>query len=158
MPRTVNPRLRLDSHIALWCVMACSLIAAGTGAAQDSAAPDMTTRRARLRGSGPDPNITASAEVNVRSVPSGVVPPPSKVGEGRALCSVTFDNHTDLVAKTYIDGRFAGTIRPFGELSASIVSGAALLYARAEFDDGTADAWGPVRVTCRTTYRWKLAD
>jgi hypothetical protein len=118
----------------------------------------LITRRTRLRGSGADPNVAAGTEVNTRTRPSGVVPPPSKVDEGRALCSVTFDNHTDLIAKTYIDGRFAGTTRPFGELSTSIPPGAAVLYARAEFDDGTADAWGPVRVTCRTTYRWRLAE
>jgi hypothetical protein len=132
---------------------------AGSGAAQEPATPDMVTKRVplRLRGSG-DPNVTADSEVNARNRPSDVVPPLSKTPAGRALCSVTFDNHTDLITKIFIDGKFAGTVRPFGELSASVVPGPAGLYARAEYEDGTADAWGPVRATCRTKYLWRLAD
>ena len=90
--------------------------------------------------------------------PSDVVAPAGKAPNGRPLCSVTFDNHTDLITKTFVDGRYAGTIRPFGALSASVVPGSALLYARAEYDDGSADAWGPIRVSCRTKYLWRLAD
>jgi hypothetical protein len=127
------------------------------GAAQEAARPDMVSKRVRLRGAE-DSNITAGGEVNVRGTPSNVVPPASKAPGGRALCSVTFDNHTDLIAKTYIDGHFAGTIRPFADLTTSIVAGGVVLYARAEYDDGSADAWGPVRASCRTKYTWRLAD
>ena len=157
MPHRVNARPRRYLRIGLLCIMAFVGLAPSR-AAQDAQTPDLITRRVRLRGAGPDANVTAGAEVNVRTRPSGVVPPASKADEARASCSVTFDNQTDLITKTYIDGRFAGTIRSFGEISASIVPGTAILYARAEFDDGTADAWGPVRVTCRTHYRWRLAE
>jgi hypothetical protein len=117
----------------------------------------MVTRKVRFRG-GDDPNVKPGAEINVRDRPSDVVPPATKVQSGRALCAVTFDNHTDLITKTYIDGRYAGTIRPFGALSASTPPGSAVLYARAEYDDGSADAWGPIRISCRTNYLWRLAD
>jgi hypothetical protein len=127
------------------------------GAAQVSGTPDQVTRKARFRGSA-DPNVKPGAEVNVRDKPSGVVPPQGKTPAGRASCSITFDNDTDLITKTYIDGVYAGTIRPFGELSASSVPGSTVLYARAEYDDGSADAWGPIRVSCRTKYLWRLAD
>jgi hypothetical protein len=128
-----------------------------TGAAQVSGTPDLVTRKARFRGSA-DPNVKPGAEVNVRDKPSGVVPPQGKTPAGRATCAITFDNDTDLITRTYIDGVYSGTIRPFGELSASAVPGSTVLYARAEYDDGSADAWGPIRVSCRTKYLWRLAD
>ena len=134
-----------------------TFVYAAAGTAQEAGTPDMVTRRARLRGVE-DSNITSGGEVNVRNKPSDVVPPASKAPTGRPLCSVTFDNHTDLIAKTYIDGHFAGAIRPFGALSASVPPGSAMLYARAEYDDGSADAWGPIRVSCQTKYLWRLAD
>jgi hypothetical protein len=127
--------------------------------AQDEAKPDLVSRRVRLRGAG-DPNFKPGGEINVREkAPAGQFPPPLPAPPvERTLCSVTFDNRTNLIAKTYIDGQFAGTIRPFAELSTSIVAGAAMLYARAEYDDDSADAWGPVRINCRTKYLWRLAD
>ena len=136
------------------CLLLVTAIAVG---AQVADKPDMVSRKARLRGVN-DVNIKPGAEVNVRDKPSDVVPPATKAAAGRALCDVTFDNHTDLVTRTYIDGRYAGTIRPFGALSASTAPGSAVLYARAEYDDGSADAWGPIRVSCRTKYLWRLAD
>jgi hypothetical protein len=150
-----RPYFRLS--VAAWTagLLAASLAA---GAQVTTGEPDMVTRKVRFRGGGEDPNVKPAAEVNVRDKRSDVVPPASKAPSGRTLCAVTFDNHTDLITKTYIDGRFAGTIRPFGELSASIVPGSAVLYARAEYDDGSADAWGPIRVSCRTKYLWRLAD
>jgi hypothetical protein len=135
-------------------LVVAAAIAAG---AQVATEPDMVTRKARFRGID-DPNVKASPDVNVRSKPSDVVAPAGKAPNGRPVCSVTFDNHTDLITRTYVDGRYAGTIRPYGELSASIVPGSAVLYARAEYDDGSADAWGPIRITCRTKYLWRLAD
>jgi hypothetical protein len=155
----MHPRRYL--RVGPFCVMAFIGVLAASGAAQDGATPDLTTRKMRLRGGGPDPNVTAGTEVNVRPTPPTVPPPapsPTKPGGAPALCSVTFENDTDLITKTYVDGRYAGTIRSRSELSASISPGMAVLYARAEFDDGSADAWGPVRVTCRTKYRWRLAE
>ena len=144
------------THRSAWTVTLL-LAAALTAAAQVSGKPDTVSRKVRLRG-GDDVNVKPGAEINVRDKPSSVVPPVTKNPAGRALCDVTFDNHTDLIAKTYIDGRYAGTIRPFGALSASTAPGSAVLYARAEYDDGSTDAWGPIRVNCRTTYLWRLAD
>jgi len=153
---TTSHRLTQRTTVTLWT--AILLIAATiAAAAQITAKPDMVSRKVRFRG-GDDPNFKPAAEINVRDKPSDVVPPATKNAAGRALCAVTFDNHTDLITKTYIDGRFAGTIRPFGELSASTVPGSAVLYARAEYNDGSADAWGPIRISCRTKYLWRLAD
>lgn len=132
-------------------------VMSGSGLAQVSDKPDMVTRKVRSRG-GEDTNVKSAPEVNVRNKASDVVPPAGKSSAGKPQCAIRFDNHTDLIAKTYIDGSYAGTIRPYGALEASAAPGSTLLYAKAEYDDGSADAWGPIRVSCRTKYLWRLAD
>jgi hypothetical protein len=134
------------------------LMTATAADAQRTTPPNQVSRKIRVRDIGADPNVTPAPEVNVRDRPSGVVPPTGKGTAGRPQCLVTVDNHTDLITKAYIDGRYSGTIRPYGELAMSTAPGSAVLYARAEYDDGSADAWGPVRVSCRTKYVWRLAD
>jgi hypothetical protein len=141
----------------VWITPFILVAAVTTGIAQNSEAPDMVTRKVRLRG-GEDTNVKLAPEVNVRNKPSDVAPPAGKSPAGKPQCAIKFDNHTDLIVKTYIDGHFAGTIRPYGALDASTPPGSVLLYAKAEYDDGSADAWGAIRVSCRTKYLWRLAD
>jgi hypothetical protein len=129
-----------------------------TSFGQTANAPDQVTRKARLRAAGNDPNVVSGTEVNSRSAKPDVVAPAAKTPAGRTVCSIKFDNFTDLFTKTYIDGRYAGTIRPYGEIEASALPGTTVLYARADYDDGTADAWGPIRVTCQSKYVWRLTD
>ena len=140
-----------------------ALITATVAQAQRTTPPDQVSRKIRVRDVGGDPNIAAAPEVNVRPRP------PAPAGPGnptpgptppvpRAQCAVTVDNKTELIAKAYIDGRYSGSVAAVGEMSTSIAAGATGLDARAEYDDGTADAWGPVRVSCRTKYVWRLAD
>lgn len=131
-----------------------------TAAVQTASKPDMVSRKARARGAADDSNVKVDTGVNTRAKPSPgePAPPPLPPTPPRPSCAITFDNDTNLFTKTYIDGHYAGTILPFGELTATAPSGAAVLYARAEYDDGTADAWGPVRASCQTKYLWRLAD
>ena len=156
--RSNGPRaLRLHA-IAVAAIVFIATAAATNGPWQEQNPPDQISRRTRLRSGPDDPNVKVTSEVNVRTKPSQVAAPVTKTPAGKVLCSVMFDNYTDLFTKTYIDGHYAGTIRPFGELTASAAPGSAVLYARAEYDDGTADAWGPIRVTCKTKYTWRLTD
>ena len=127
-----------------------------TLAGQTADKPDQISRRVRFRG-GDDPNITASSEINVRNKRAGTTPV-AKPPTGHTPCAITVDNQTDLFTRTYIDGIYAGTIRPFGALTAPATTGAAMLYARAEYEDGSADAWGPIRASCNTKYLWRLTD
>ncbi len=143
---------------ALAMVALLATVAAAHGIGQAENKPDQISRRTRLRSGPDDPNVKVTSEVNVRTKPSQVAAPVSKTPAGKVLCSVMFDNYTDLFTKTYIDGQYAGTIRPFGEMAASAVPGSTVLYARAEYDDGSADAWGPIRVTCKSKYTWRLTD
>jgi hypothetical protein len=138
-------------------LMVIGLIAGAvrSGIGQTPNTPDQTSRKVRLRG-GDDPNVKSSSAVNVRPKPSDITNRPTTPKP--TPCTVNFDNQTDLFTKTYIDGVYAGTIRPFGGLSAPAAVGSTMLYARAEYDDGSADAWGPIRISCQTKYTWRLAD
>ena len=137
------------------CTAVFIAVACSTPAGQTPGTPDQITRKARFRG-GDDPNVKATSEVNVRG--KGSATSGSRTPAGQTPCLVTFDNQTDLIARTFIDGVYAGTIRPFTALSTSATPGTAVLYARAEYDDGSADAWGPIRISCKTKYLWRLAD
>jgi hypothetical protein len=156
MRQSFGPRRRWVRVAA--CGSLAVLLTAVAADAQRTIAPDQVSRKVRVRDMNGDTNIVAAPEVNVRDKPSGIAAPAGKGPTGRPQCLVTVDNHTDLITKTYIDGRFSGTVRPYAELATSIVPGSAVLYARAEYDDGSADAWGPVRVSCRTKYVWRLAE
>ena len=152
-PRRVGRCLRASIWGAGLVAFAITITAAQT----DGPPPDQVTRRVRLRGGDDDPNVKADLAINVRKKSPDVVAPPAKTPV-QQLCAITFDNQTDLFAKAYIDGRYSLTIRPFSEVSTGAVPGSTMLYARAEFDDGSADAWGPIRVNCRTKYKWRLSD
>ena len=158
MPQKTSSHRRRFRPFLTFAATAALVSAAAwtTGRAQTAGAPDLVTRKVRFRGAE-DLNVKPGGDVNVRK-PAADGAPQAKAPEGRPSCSVTFDNDTALITKTYIDGTFAGTIRPFGELSAPSAPGSTVLYARAEYDDGSADAWGPIRVSCRTKFRWRLAD
>ena len=139
----------------VWTVTVLAAVLA-TPAAQTADQPDQTSRKVRFRG-GEDPNVKAESAVNVRNTRPATAPA-TKAPSGQTSCAITFDNRTDLFTKIYIDGVYAGTIRPFGALTAPATPGAAMLYARAEYDDGSADAWGPIRASCSTKYVWRLTD
>ncbi len=130
-------------------------VACSTPAGQTLGTPDQITRKVKFRG-GDDPDIKATSEVNVRG--KGSPTSGTRTPAGQTPCSVTFDNQTDLIARTYVDGVYAGTIRPFSALLTSVAPGTAALYARAEYDDGSVERWGPIRVSCKTKYHWRLAD
>ena len=158
MPEQISRGRRIGRCLRASVSGACLFaFAIAITAAQMDGPPDQTTRRVRLRGGDDDPNVKVDAAINVRKKSPDAVAPPAKTA-AQQLCSITFDNQTDLFAKTYIDGRYLLTIRPFSEASTGSVPGSTMLYARAEFDDGSADAWGPIRVNCRTKYRWRLSD
>ena len=88
--------------------------------------------------------------------------PPNKGGKARGQgpwgCRIVVDNWTAYVVKTFVDGDFVGTVGRFGDGGMNIGNGATLLYARAEFDDGTSWTWGPTAVECPAggRYIWKI--
>lgn len=127
---------------------------------QAEAKPDQTSRKETGRGTGADPNVKSDTGVNTKDKPSAIPGPEAKTGEksrgGQGICEVTFDNYTRLWVKTYVDGEYTGMMRPWGRLTAYAISGRTVLYARADYEGGTYDYWGPTTVQCGRSYLWRL--
>jgi hypothetical protein len=149
---------------ASWVVVASAVLLAAVTptvvSTQTGTKPDMITKAEAGRG-GADANIKNDSAANVKGKPSTAPKPPEKTGEtarGTSLCSVMFDNYTDLYIKTFVDGDYTGTMRPMGELNTYAIAGPTILYARADYTDGSSVSWGPIKVQCNTRYRWRLTN
>ena len=97
-----------------------------------------------------DPNIKEDDAPNVPNAPKN---PPVAKGGGTSKgiggdCEVQFDNQTNLNIKTFINGRYRGTVGEYGDSNLYIVPGYISVYARADFSDGTYLYWGPEKQNC----------
>ena len=126
---------------------------------QSQAKPDQVSKKESGRGTA-DANVKSDAATNEAGKPSTAPGPAEKSGEKsrQALCAVMFDNYTNLWIKTYVDGRYTGTMAPWGELHTYAIAGPTRLYARADYTNGTYEYWGPVQVSCTSRYIWRLDD
>jgi hypothetical protein len=121
--------------------------------------PDQTAQKETGRGTGADPNIKSDEGVNEKGKASQLPGPEAKTKEkprGQSLCMVVFDNYTGLWIKTYVDGNYAGMMRPWGELATYAIAGPTILYARADYRGGAFDQWGPTNVSCGRSFVWRL--
>ena len=121
--------------------------------------PDQTSQKETGRGTGADPNVKSDVGENEKGKAAQLPGPERKTGEkprGQGLCAVVFDNYTNLWVKTYVDGSYAGTMRPWGELATFAVAGPTVLYARADYRGGGYDSWGPIKVNCTTSFVYRL--
>jgi len=131
------------------------------GQGQQGQKPDQISQKETSRGKATeDPNVKEAEGVNTRGEGTQLPGPPDKTGEQtrQALCAVMFDNYTNLWVHTYVDGRYAGQMRPWGELHTFAIAGPTILYARAIYRDGSYDHWGPTKVSCSTGFRWRLSQ
>jgi hypothetical protein len=106
-----------------------------------------------------DAHIKTSNATN--SADQKIVPPPSKGGPTAkgpyGTCTLHIDNHTPLFVNLYMNGEFAGTVGPYGDLYPNITPGMAELYARAVFDDGSVLTFGPRDYRCSgSDFVWRL--
>jgi hypothetical protein len=126
---------------------------------QGQTKPDQVSKKESGRGAT-DANVKSDAATNEAGKPATLPSPAEKSGEKsrQALCTVVFDNYTDLWIKTYVDGRYRGTMAPWGELNTYAVAGPTILYARADYPSGAFDYWGPVKFSCSTRHIWRLDD
>jgi hypothetical protein len=76
--------------------------------------------------------------------------PANKGGEKTraAACIVNFDNYTPWFIEMYVDGNFAGIVGPWDDVNAIAGNGPTVLYARANFRDGSFKYWGPRSMNC----------
>ena len=103
-----------------------------------------------IKGSeGADPEILLDDRINRAGDPSKAIQSEAKGAVSRGTdCQVDFDNWTDLQIDCYVDGHLEAAIAPFSKSVFTVGSGNVKLYARAEFEDGTYMAWGPVSKRC----------
>lgn len=97
-----------------------------------------------------DPNIK---EDEMPNDPNAKRQPPISKGGGTSKgasydCEVRFDNRTDLNIKTYVNGRYRGTMGGYDDAYLYIYPGYITVYARADFSDGSYLYWGPQSYTC----------
>jgi hypothetical protein len=104
------------------------------------------------RGQGEDANIRDKSEVNDPAIPA---PPERTKG---LLCGVALDNHTPWKIQVYFDQELQGLIPGYGDLGKVFITPETMVYARAEFKDGSRKNWGPRAFTCTNSeiYEWQL--
>ena len=73
--------------------------------------------------------------------------------------TVIVENYTSWYVKVYDDGNYQGTVSPYGKGYFSDYGDIINLYAKAEFDNGTYNFWGPkyIRNDDAYTFTWKLS-
>lgn len=127
----------------------------GSAGAQAGQKPRTVDAKAIKGAKGPDQNIKQDDAANMKGAKGMRLAPPSKGGpvpKGDAGI-IHVDNHTTLYVKIYVDGDFRGTVEPWGDLYLTNLCGSTVLYARAYYDDGTYDYWGPTSDNfCSTTW------
>jgi hypothetical protein len=109
-----------------------------------------------------DTNVKTDTATNSKG---GQTPPapPEKGGEkgkgmGPGYVEVVFNNYSPWYVKCFVDGNYRGTVAPWGALDFPTGNGPTMLYARADFDDGSSYRWGPRQFFYYTgnRYQWRL--
>jgi hypothetical protein len=114
----------------------------------------------KSRGNGADPNIKGEYELNSAADGRPFPRPGGKSDErGSARgCAVDVNNYSPLFVQIYADGYYAGTVGPWGDVWVYPGTGGTLLYARANFTDGSY-VWWSNRFGCAEAgiYEWRIS-
>jgi len=87
----------------------------------------------------------------------GFAHPTTKGGarpRGRAYFVFHYDNRTDYYLDCFFDGRFAGSMGPWGDIQLYVSPGQTSVMCTAP---GTGSLWGPTTITIRGDYSWRLS-
>jgi len=136
----------------------------------DKQAPAKAAKTAKLESDKAQQAASGAADSNVKmdmaansKTGTAMPAPPDKGGEkgkgmGMGYVEVVFNNFSPWYVKCYVDGDYRGTIAPWGALNFPTGNGATLLYARADFDDGSTYRWGPRQFYYYSgnRYEWRL--
>lgn len=100
---------------------------------------------------GEDQNVKDDSLLNNQN--ADFPAPKEKAGEANergatGVCKVVLDNRTKWKIQIYVDGSFRGVMAPYGDSTAYTGAGPTRVYARAQFDDGSALNWGPSDYIC----------
>ena len=142
---------RMAGMLALAGVLAAGMTM--QTAAQQPRKPNATAAAEAKRGTA-DPNIKQGRDAALKEKPEAQPPAPAeKTGEKtrQRVCLLVFDNYTPNWIDAYADGRYRGTIAPYGELSTYVISGPTVAYGAS-----ATWTWGPARFNCDTSFVWQL--
>lgn len=89
---------------------------------------------------------------------AGLNDPPKQHGPvyGDDYCDVVIDNYTNLYIKVWVDNNYKGIVGPYGKITVAAAPGKTVLYARADFTDGSYSYWNPPAFDCGWEYTWRL--
>lgn len=106
-----------------------------------------------------DTNIKSNSAVNSEDEK---IPAPESKGGPKAKgggCMIHVNNETPWIVSVYLGGEYEGTVSRYGDGYMPITSGFAVLYARADFDDGSVRTFGPREFRCiGGSYTWTLGN
>lgn len=126
------------------------LVSAQTSKRKAPKAIELKAQKSTARGAD-DPNIKDDNQAND---PNAKIPAPEAKGgpKSRAgsACEVRLDNRTNYTIKIYIDGKYRGTVEPYGDAIGYAAPGETKVYARADFTDGSVLTWGPTIYNCNS--------
>ena len=156
--KDISPMKRRTTVVLLALAVAFGGLFAGLTMAAEKKSKVVEAKAQKSRGEGKDENIKSDAEPK-NPTTGGPPAPPDKGGDKSrgAYCQIHVDNHTPLWIKIYVDGYYAGTMPPWGDLYPTAISGGTQLYGRADFVDGTWRFWGPYHFDCDEVYTWRLS-
>jgi hypothetical protein len=106
---------------------------------------------------GEDPNVKKDEGKNTAG--SKAAKPTQKGGpkaRGASTGVIHVDNRTPWYISISVNGDYAGTVGPYGDLYYYAESGTHLLFGRALFDDGSEKIFGYTTIVLDGTYTWRL--
>jgi hypothetical protein len=138
---------------ALVCCFS-TLLAISVAAQDNSGAKSDGVKRPALQ---TDTNIKSNSAVNSEDEK---IPAPESKGGPKAKgggCMVHVNNETPWIVTVYFEGQYVGAVGRYGDAYMPITSGYAVLYARADFDNGSVRTFGPNNFRCDSgAYTWTL--
>ncbi|MBU1558145.1 hypothetical protein KKC45_04255 [Patescibacteria group bacterium] len=109
------------------------------------------------------PEMKPGQEKNVQGVESKKIAPSAAKSAGREggtsrTCDIAVDNRTPLKIQIFVDDDYSALVPQFGDIEVSALIGKTKLYARADFDTGEVETWGPRYFDCEAygDYKWTL--
>lgn len=106
------------------------------------------------KGSGEDPNVKSDTRLNDPNDNTQIPAwkDPNSKGTGPGKCYILVKNYTNWYIDIYIDGYSLGLIGPWGDMYVYTGTGTTKFYAKAKFNDGTYNYWGPSYFDCDYYY------
>jgi hypothetical protein len=155
-----NRSMRTKAAVATGILGLFLAVGVTTTAGAQTRKNTLTTRASTGRGPATsDQNIKTAKAPNTKGK---VIPAPVKKGGvrtrgGADLCQLNVDNHTPLSFDLYINRDYEGTVPPWGAMEGYVTCGSNTFYARADLDDGTYLAWGPVTAYVSRPFLWTIS-